>query len=402
MVNQENHQIVSMINSRDIGDVSSWLKLFPNLKYVTRDGSLIYKSAIELANQNIIQISDRFHLIKGLSEIINEEIKKELPRVVILETIQTDYSKNTLKEKFLQAKKDIENGFSLTYSCNKNGITYRTMKKLLEFNQLELNEYFEDKQLKLRIKRLEEKNDIVKKAKELKNAGLSISEIARQIGMNRRTISKYLEENFEYTIENTSREVSSNCSPYHNVIVEMVLKKSKIKEIYKYISTLGYDGKYGMVKRYVSKIKTHDKLEYNLTIKRKYIIKLIYNDVVEVSNIDREALLKVYKLHHKVKKLIKLIKEFKGILLKTKKEKALINWINKAQNLNINSINSFINGLTNDYNAVLNSLIYEVSNGVVEATVNKLKLVKRIMHGRCSFELLKFKTMRLEFMRHFN
>lgn len=65
-----------MINSRDIGDVSSWLRLFPNLKYVTRDGSLIYKTAIEVANPDIIQISDRFHLIKGLSEAINEVIKK--------------------------------------------------------------------------------------------------------------------------------------------------------------------------------------------------------------------------------------------------------------------------------------------------------------------------------------
>lgn len=75
MVNHDNN-IISMINSRDIGEVSSWLKLFPNLKYVSRNWSLIYKSAIELANPNIIQISDRFHLIKGLSEVINEEINE--------------------------------------------------------------------------------------------------------------------------------------------------------------------------------------------------------------------------------------------------------------------------------------------------------------------------------------
>ena len=68
MVNHDNN-IISMINSRDIGEVSSWLKFFPNFKYVSRDGFLIYKSAIELANPNIIQISDRFHLIKGLLEI---------------------------------------------------------------------------------------------------------------------------------------------------------------------------------------------------------------------------------------------------------------------------------------------------------------------------------------------
>lgn len=96
------------------------------------------------------------------------------------------------------------------------------------------------------------------------------------------------------------------------------------------------------------------------------------------------------------------MKEFKGILLKTRKEKALINWINKAKTLNINSINSFINGITNDYKTMVNSLKYEFGNGVVEAHVNKLKLVKIIMHGRCSFGLLKSKTMRFEFIRHYN
>lgn len=55
--------------------------------------------------------------------------------------------------------------------------------------------------------------------------------------------------------------------------------------------------------------------------------------------------------------------------------------INREILLNINSINCFINGVTNDYKTVINSLIYDFSNGVVEAAVNKLKLVKRIMYG---------------------
>ncbi len=402
MVNHGNNNIISMINSRDIGEVSSWLKLFPNLKYVSRDGSLIYKSAIELANPNILQISDRFHLIKGLSEAINEEIKNTIPRVVILETIKTDFNNKTLKDKFNDTKNDIENGLSFTSACDKNRIDYRTMKKLMNFNQYELNEYFKDKTLKIRIEKINKKNELVKKVKDLKNDGLSIAEISRQIGIDSRTVSKYLKDDFKFTIANTSKDFECSCTPYHNIIVEMIIKKSKIKEIYKCISNLGYSGKYRMVSLYVSKIKREEKLEYNLTVKRKYIIKLIYNNLSDIKDINRELLLKLYKINPKIKVLIELMKEFKGILLHTRKEKALINFINKARSLNIDSINSFINGLMNDYDAVINSLKYEYSNGVVEASVNKLKLVKRIMHGRCSFELSKSKTMRLEFLRDFN
>nr|WP_292590227.1 transposase [Mesotoga sp. UBA5557] len=35
----------------------------------------------------------------------------------------------------------------------------------------------------------------------------------------------------------------------------------------------------------------------------------------------------------------------------------------------------------------------EFSNGVIEGVINKLKVIKRIMYGRCSFELLRLKVI---------
>ena len=102
------------------------------------------------------------------------------------------------------------------------------------------------------------------------------------------------------------------------------------------------------------------------------------------------------------KRLIELMYEFKSILLKTKSEKALSSWFNKAGNINLECINTFIKGCYNDMPAIVNSIKYQYSNGVVEASVNKIKLIKRIMHGRCKFDLLKSKALRLEFLRKIN
>ncbi|MCI7813032.1 MAG: transposase, partial [Robinsoniella sp.] len=41
-------------------------------------------------------------------------------------------------------------------------------------------------------------------------------------------------------------------------------------------------------------------------------------------------------------------------------------------------------------------------NGLAEGSVNKLKVVKRIMYGRNSFDLLKSKLLRLELKRKIN
>lgn len=80
----------------------------------------------------------------------------------------------------------------------------------MNFNKYELNEYFEDKTFKTRMVKINKKNEFVKKIKDLKNDGLSISEISRQIGIDRRTINKYLKDDFKFTIENTSKDVESN------------------------------------------------------------------------------------------------------------------------------------------------------------------------------------------------
>lgn len=45
---------------------------FTNLKKCSRDGSTLYKGSINAANKNIIQISDRFHLIKNCIDAVKE------------------------------------------------------------------------------------------------------------------------------------------------------------------------------------------------------------------------------------------------------------------------------------------------------------------------------------------
>lgn len=107
MIDHKTRNIISMINSRDMGDVSEWLKSFPNLKIVTRDGSIIYKNPIEMANKDIIQITDRFHLIKGLSEALNEWLRHNIPKILIIDKIESNYKIKTLKEKFISAKKKL-------------------------------------------------------------------------------------------------------------------------------------------------------------------------------------------------------------------------------------------------------------------------------------------------------
>ena len=86
----------------------------------------------------------------------------------------------------------------------------------------------------------------------------------------------------------------------------------------------------------------------------------------------------------------------------TKQVNDLPSWIERALQLQIEEMNSFIGGITRDLEAVENAIALEYSNGLAEGSVNKLKVVKRIMYGRSSFILLRNKILLKEFGWGFN
>ncbi|MEY8357217.1 transposase [Lachnospiraceae bacterium 54-53] len=77
-------------------------------------------------------------------------------------------------------------------------------------------------------------------------------------------------------------------------------------------------------------------------------------------------------------------------------------WIETASNLKIDELNTFLNGLRSDLNAVKTGIEQKYNNGLAEGSVSKIKLTKRIMYGRNSFQLLRAKLLLNEFYYKIN
>ena len=75
MIDISTHRIIDMIDSRDYLSVSNWLKTYKNLNIISRDGSILYSNAITKAHPEAVQISDRFHLLKNLTDYSKEYLK---------------------------------------------------------------------------------------------------------------------------------------------------------------------------------------------------------------------------------------------------------------------------------------------------------------------------------------
>ena len=166
------------------------------------------------------------------------------------------------------------------------------------------------------------------------------------------------------------------------------------KVIWNKIISDGYQGSDSLLRTYLAKIKKKSVKEKNiqLVVERSTLISLLYKKIDEVKNITKEVLDKVIFLFPEASKVYSAVKDFKDIMF-SKKANKLDEWMSKTKKYKIPEMNSFINGIERDIEAVKNGITYDYNNGLAEGSVNKIKVIKRIMYGRCSFDLLKQKVL---------
>lgn len=177
MIDLETHKVVDMLNSREPEKVEKWLKGYENIQMVSRDGSISYKKAIEKAHPHAIQISDKFHLIKNL----------------------TDYCKEYIYQKF---------STSLVVGETKA----QDLEKIVDENKDMIPSEKEKAKLKL-----------LKEVRELYNKGYSKRKISKLLNIHRSTVDKYLDNNFSPTNMNKGKRLPSMLDPYKEEI--QVLKR---------------------------------------------------------------------------------------------------------------------------------------------------------------------------------
>lgn len=89
-----------------------------------------------------------------------------------------------------------------------------------------------------------------------------------------------------------------------------------------------------------------------------------------------------------IPRLITFLVAFYEVLLSVDVKK-LDAFIGNYQNDSIEAISIFASGLKKDYEAVKNSLLYPlISNGPMEGTNNKIKMLRRRGYGRAGIELI--------------
>ena len=112
----------------------------------------------------------------------------------------------------------------------------------------------------------------------------------------------------------------------------------------------------------------------------------------ELKDYSKERLLTAFELSPELKKLYDIKEEFLKIndtCGYEEKEKLFRNWIFKTESTCLKYFKSCLKTLRNWHKYISNSFKYNISNGIVEGTNNKIKVLKKV-----SYKFRNFKNFR--------
>lgn len=245
----------------------NWHKTFPKLEVVSRDGSITFHKALRNANKNIVQISDRFHLLKNLTEYAKGYIKRVIP-VYLLQEIEaadncsseyvTSRKKYQYKTKWelIQAVQNMRlEGHPVNYIAQALRLGNRTVSNYLKITPEEESKYSTIPILKTGqpTPRQKSRKAMLKTIRTMLSEGYSKPKIAEAVGKSVRTVDRALLADPTGNHGGAKKRGRSKLDPYRKEILNLSMKGQSSLKIFKQIKAKGYDGSASLIRNFILK-----------------------------------------------------------------------------------------------------------------------------------------------------
>jgi transposase len=372
LVDLESHCPVDLLPDATSAGVATWLREHPGVAIVSRDRGPEFIKGIQDGAPDAIPVADRWHLLKNLRDGLTRWL--ETRRACL----------KAAGEAVVQASP-----MATDSSVADVGAAKPEEEAPPPMTRAEM-----DKQVR-RARRQERYAEVHR----LRAEGLSKSEIARRIPMDRRTVSRYLlaESCPQYTL---SRPRRSKLDPYQTYVEQRWREGCRnIAQLLRELRSMGFEGSTSPVRRAVARIRRASPDEAATlpapprspwTARRASW--LFVKAAEELSSEEQAALERMRQIDGKADAAYDLSQRF-TTMVRCRDAAALARWLCDASMSGIDALNCFAEGIRRDLRAVTNALRLPWSNGQVEGQINRLKLIKRQMYGRAGFDLLRKRVL---------
>ena len=345
--------VLAIFGTRYGPEIGEWFRMHPEIKLVSRDGSWIYASIIKEALPDADQVSDHFHLVKRLGDNMVEVIQK-----MICQT------KNTLP---------------YPYPSQDEARSY-IMEELYEIGDVRqrkrVRNYFA--------------------ARHMQEEGIPLREIAEKLNISSQQVYSLFNTNIKKILNNDQLKILRQTPELAQIISSgsitplTIEKKMEGRLCSKliYRATKRLRDRY---KRLRKQVRIHNKdpkktkrIKVTIEAIRKYIMTGITTS---------EKLLELKQTQPNIDSILQTCISFRRMVAGKKDAPDIDAWLKLAYGCHCPKLTSFARYIAADKEAVRNTYLTNYSNGIMEGTVNKIKVIKRSMFNRASVELLRAKAI---------
>lgn len=244
-----------------------------------------------------------------------------------------------------------------------------------------------------------------KRVWELHHQGWLVPAIARQVGIGRTTVFRYLRSS-TFPERQGRRDCGRSrlLDPYKDYVLERWNDGCHdTLRLFGEIQQRGYSGSYDTVARYTRRFRQAQETQHR---QRRRSIKQLpkVSEPQKLALTPRRAahlvlrqpenwepddarLVQAMAQHPDLMEAIELAQSF-AFLVRDRQPEQLDPWLEKALKSQLSPFNRFAKRLLEDYEAVTAGVTLPWSNGQTEGQINRLKMLKRQMYGRAGMELL--------------
>jgi transposase len=360
LVDLERHRVVDLLPDREVVSLERWLEAHPGVEVISRDRSSAYAEGAAKGSPEAVQVADRWHLLKNLSEAL---------------------------ERVLQGKQQ-----QLQQAAQSAAAAVPEMPAPHQVTRPQPLSPAQQQKHRSRERRLERYEQVIT----LHQQGWSQKAISFQTGLERKTIRRYLRAGaFREWATPPRHRALDRFLPYleqrwaegcHNAA-----------QLWREIREQGYAGRPGMIRQWARRLRAKGLAARSpgvtpptkkpVPTPRQVAWWLLRPEERKAE--ERRFLEALYEQAPEVRHAAEAAREFTR-LVRERDEEAWPKWQKAAaQTL----LAPFVRHLDRDRAAVQAALTYPWSNGQTEGQVHRLKLIKRQMFGRAKFDLLKKRVL---------
>jgi transposase len=365
VIDLERHRLIALLADRESTTVAQWLREHPTIEVISRDRFNAYIEGASNGAPQATQVADRFHLLRNVADALRKVFDQHAKCIAEL-----DQRRRQARQRSACPMPSLATITPIGTATATEQSQHRRARRLARYERVW----------------------------QLHRQGFSRAAIAREIGIHRNTVDKFL-RSARFPERQARTQRSSVLDPFKAYLLQRWQSGYRnAMQLLREIKSQGYRGQYSILKCFLQAVRRASGQEQTTpsivvldcqpALTPSSAVWLVLMRPERQDDDDRQQIDQLRYAHDELREAIDLAQAFADIVRYQEKCK-FVTWLAQAKASTVTALARFANSLESDFDAVTAALSLPWSNGPVEGYINKLKMLKRSMFGRAKFDLLE-------------